>query len=379
MQDRFRKRKRGARRPVTVAAVAALCFAGLVFVVRAATLAEVRVEFDRAIQRLDGSREEQDAVFIAQYIKGLREIQSALETQGQIRGVVAVFDELSRCTKAKSLPKAPAAEPVELYDLQIRFMSQLEQQQYSNELEVVRLAGRYVQALAQGAATSSGQATTAEVIAERERILTLPRLRAALKATAGPPPDIKAVFASVTNVDLRFRSLKLTSSDTEALSMRMAYDLQVSLAEDDSKLRVSKSTSSLSTSQSESGYVGYRPRFIVTARSDTLPPGCRVVATYYSRSLTDRTRKLEDIETIDLPAIEKGQSYALNGRGITLTRSYSTTSSTRGYNTVSVHGQEWYGLVVQLQTADGAILLHRSNPQTLEREVERDGGKTLPR
>lgn len=362
-----------------VAAAAALCFAGLVFVVRAATLAEVRAEFDKAIQRLDGSREEQEAVFIAQYIKGLREIQSTLESQGQIRGVVAVFDELSRCTKAKSLPKAPAAEPVELYDLQIRFMSQLEQQQYSNELEIVRLAGRYVQALAQGAALSSDQSTTAEVIAERERILTLPRLRTALKATAGTPPDIKAVYAAVTNVDLRFRSLKLTSSDTEALSMRMAYDLQVSLAEDDSKLRVSKSTSSLATSQSESGYMGYRTRFIVTARSDALPAGCRVIATYYSRSLTDRSRKLEDVETVDLPAIEKGQSYALNGKGITLTRSYSTTSSTRGYNTVSVHGQEWYGLVVELQSADGATLLHRSHPQTLERELERDAEKSSVR
>lgn len=375
MQVRFNRSAASGRRGRAALAGALLAFASLAM---AAGVADLGAEFDKALQRIDGAIEEQRAEMNALYVKRLREIQTDLEAQGQVRGAVAVFDEISRSTKAKTLPPLPAVDPVELHDAQLQFIARSQQVQYSNEMEVVRLASRCMQALAQARAMLNDSAAKA-IDEERNRILALPRLRAALKATAGTPPDVQAIYASATNSDLKYRSVKLTPGDSEALSMRLAYDLQLGLAEDDSKLRVRKSTSSYASTHSEDGVVVYKTRFTVAARGDTLPAGCRIMATYYSRSLTDRERKRETTESIDLPTLERGQSYTLDGQGLSLVRSYSTTASTRGYAGLSVQGQEWYGLVVDLLDPEGRLMLHRCSPQSLERELERDAEKSAVR
>jgi hypothetical protein len=128
MQVRFGKTGWLARRKAAAAGVVFALGAGLASAL-AAGLADVRSEFNKAL---------------------------ALESQGQVRGVVAVFDEISRCAKARTLPAAPAVEPVELHDVQVQFLTQIQQQQYSNEMEIVRLSGRYLQTLAQGGSSPGG-------------------------------------------------------------------------------------------------------------------------------------------------------------------------------------------------------------------------------
>lgn len=341
----------------------------------AADPADARAEFQKALDRIDGSREELNAELQGAYLRRLREIQSELETQGLVRNAVAVFDEISRTTKTKTLPTVPAPDPVEMRDVQLAAIAKWQQISYSNEHEVVNLAGRYLQFLAQ-----SGKGSP-EVDSERERVLLLPRLRAALKATSGNAPDPAALYGTATNAngELKFRPLKLATGSGEELAARLNYDLQASMAEDDSKLRTRKTSSALSTTLGEDGLAIYRTRFSVGARSESLPAGCRLVVTYFSRSLVEKERRRENTELIPLPPLAKGESYTADGQGLSVGRSYATTQSTRGYASISSAGSEWYGMVIELQSPDGRTILQRFSPQSLERELLRDEAKNSVR
>lgn len=341
-----------------------------------------REEYDKSVLRIDGGIEEQRAEIIAKYLQQLRRLQGDLQSQGQVRGAVAVFDEISRCNKARVLPPTVSSEPIELRDAQTQSIIQLQQAQYSNEMEIVRLSGRYLQALSQAREAMNGRGDAEGVRSfeeERDRVLALPRLRLALKATSGPPPDSLASLggakvASLTG-DLKYHTVKLSSSDLEELTARMNFEVMAGLAEDDSKVNVRKSLSGAATSRSEDGATIYRTRFVVTARGDTLPAGCRLVASYYSRSLTEKDRKRESTESLLLPTLERGQSYTVDGQGLTLYKASSTTVSTRGAPSMSLYGKEWYGMTVELQDPDGRAILKRFSPQSLERDIERDAAR----
>ena len=354
---------------VVAAAVASASFAAGV------PLDELHGAFDRALQEFDKALDEQHAEYNAAYLKRLHEIQAELESQGRVRSAVAIFDEIARYEKLKSLPPAPVSDPVELRDAQLQAILRWQQVQYSNETEIVRLSGRYLQALSQ----SRDGTRDEQIDAERLRVLTSPRVRSALKFTAGSAPDAQTVLAMTNNADLKFRSVKLYPREGEQLANRLNFDLQTAVAEDDSKIHIRKSVNSWAATRSEDGTLTYKTRFSVTARGDSLPPGCRIVATYFSRSLADRERKRENSEAIDLPALDKGATYTVEGRGLTVFRSYASTTSTRGYGGQSAQGQEWLGMIVELLDADSRPLLHRCAPQSIERDMERDAEKTTSR
>lgn len=345
-------------------------------------IAPWREEYDKSVQRIDGGIEEQKAEIVAHYLQQLRRIQTDLQSQGQVRGAVAVFDELSRCNKARLIPTNVVPEPIELRDAQAQAIIQMQQTQYSNEMEIVRVSGRYLQALSQGRETMNARGDAEGVRTfdeERDRILALPRLRVALKATSGPPPDSLASAggakpAGIT-ADLKYHSVKLSSSETEELTARMNFDVLAGLAEDDSKVNVRKSVLGASTTRSEDGATIYRTRFVVTARGEELPAGCRLVVAYYSRSLTEKERKRESTESLLLPSLERGQSYTVDGQGLTLYKASSSTTTTRGAQGMSMYGKEWYGMMVELLDQEGRVILKRFSPQSLERDIERDAAK----
>lgn len=342
-------------------------------------VAESKAEFEKSLARIVGTQEEQSAELQAAYVRRLREIGLELEGQGLVRGAVVVFDEVSRTLKTKTLPTVPASEPVDMRDVQTVVIGKWQQLTYSNEQEVVHLAGRYLQHLAQN--RGDGAKNANEVDAERERVLLLPRLRAALKTTSGTPPDLAALIAAATNGtgNLKFKPLKLAPAESEELTARLNFDLQAMMAEDESRLRARKTSSALSTTFGEDGIAVYRTKFLVGARGETLPVGCRLVVTYYSRSLVERERQRESTETFELPPLAKGESTTVEGRGLAVSRSYSNTQSTRGYASVSVAGQEWYGAIIELLAPDGRSLLKRYSPQSLERELVRDAEKSAAR
>lgn len=345
-------------------------------------LATLRTEFDSELARLDKAGLAQRTEIGALYIARLREVQLELQAQGQVRGLVAIGDEILRFSKSSTFPPAPtAAIPVELRTIQEQFLSHLSQAQMSNDMDVVRLTGRHVQALAAARtpfAEKDDKAVVFKFDDERDRVLALPRVRLALKTTeaANDPQAYLAQNGITTNVPASdYRVVKVFHPQSEDLETRLGYELTVALAQDDSRLSVRKSTGPGTLAHSEDGYTTHKPRLTLLCRNKSLPAGSRLIISYYTRSLVDRERKRASAEAFALPALERGQSHVIDCRGLATYRSVAAIVNLRGAPTESVLGSEFYGLVIEILDENNRPILQRFSPQSLERDLDREAEK----
>lgn len=335
-----------------------------------------REEFDAGTRRIDASLQTARAEMGDTYVTQLRRIGRELQAQGQIRSLVAIRDEADRFDKTRTPPATAMKEPPELRDTQLQFMARLQAISYSNELEVVRLGSRYLQAIAirRADAETAGDADALHAWdTETTRVLGLPRLRQALKATETVPSDplvageVRTAATAAQQWD--YRSLRLYRPNTEDLTARINFELVSELGEDLSRLRIRKAVGGVTMSTSEEGVASYRVRTEIRANGTDLPSGHKIVLTYYSRSLVEHERQRETVEEIVLPAIARGQTYTAEGKGVDLYRSTANTTNMRGASGVSVQGREWYGVVIELRDSEDRVILQRFTPQSLEKEM----------
>ena len=335
-----------------------------------------RDEFEEGTRRIDGTLQSARAELGDAYVTQLRRLGRDLQAQGQLRSLVAIRDEADRFDKSRTPPAAASKEPPELRDAQVQFMARLAQVAYSNELEVVKLGARYLQAIAVRRTEAESNGDTAGVTAwdtETSRVLAQARIRQALKATetvpADPPVAGEVKAASAATAEWDFRPLRLYRPNTEDLTARLNYELISELGEDLSRVRIRKSVGGVTMALSEEGVASYRVRIQIRANGADLPSGCKIVLTYFSRSLIEHERQRETMEEIDLPTITRGQSYTAEGKGVDLYRSTANTTSLRGASGVSVQGREWYGVAIELRDSEDRVILQRFSPQSLEREL----------
>ena len=335
---------------------------------------KAREAFEVGLQVVTKENEKQIVQLGDEYLQQLRKLESEMQVNGQLRGLVVVHDELARFVTARAFAGAPVNEPVELRDLQARLQLRILHVQYSNEFELVKLGERYVQELGLAREVEGKQGSAAMVKTldeERDRVLALAALRRALESTKIRPPTSLAALTNMlgsAGTDSR-RQLDLFRASSEPLQAAIGYKLKVSLFEDLSKLQPRKADGAGSKMRAVDGPVGYVPRFVLSCQHGEIPSGSRLVIEYYSRSLADRTRKRELVESISLPRLERGESYSVDGKGVQLQRSEQTTSIP--YSGVSryVSGSEFYGLIIHVVDPDRRVLVQRFSPQSLERDV----------
>ncbi|MCX7009692.1 MAG: hypothetical protein NTY53_21030, partial [Kiritimatiellaeota bacterium] len=287
------------------------------------------------------------------------------QAKGRFRGLVTLRDEIARFTKARTFPDRPVDEPVELHDAQASFQLKWQQTQYSNEFAIVKLAERYVQALAVVHEVSEKSNQVESVLAldnECDRVVALARLRQALDATKVRPPTAlskaqpNAVAASGANDARIRRPLDIYRPSNESLSSTINYETRVVLYEDMSQLKTRKSAGAGSAYRSLDGQVGYVPRITVTCHHGEVLSGSRLVIEYFSRSLPDHVLHREVVEKVLLPRLERSKSFTVEAKGLQLNRSESVSVQQYAGVSVSNFGAEFYGMILHLVDPDGRVL-----------------------
>ncbi|TAN36340.1 MAG: hypothetical protein EPN23_08840 [Verrucomicrobia bacterium] len=339
------------------------------------TLLPARETFEVGLQVAAKEGAKRMASIGNEYLQRLGEIENEMQVNGQFRSLVVIHDERVRFARARVLTERPVENPIELRDAQAMFQVKLLQAQYNNELELVKLADHYVRELAveREAASKSGATSAMRALdEERDRVIGLAPLRQALEITkVRPPSSAEALINPNLGAEgerVR-RPLDIFRPASESLHATLDYNLRASVYEDLSKLKPRRSEGGGTKVRAVDGQVGYVPRIMLSCQHSEVPSGSRLVIEYYSRSITDRARHREAVESVLLPRLDRGESYTVEAKGILLFRSEQISSVQRIGVQRSFSGSEFYGLILHVVDPEGHVLVQRFTPQALEREV----------
>lgn len=336
-----------------------------------------RAEFDADLRTSDGDAQRLMQGLDLLYADKLRQLQYSLQLAGRLRELMAVHDEARRYQIKRAPPAATATiEPTELRVLAEEHLRALRTAQYSNDLAVMRTASIYVQNLAILRRTLAEQVDPEVLLtldAERDRMLTNARIRQAVAGCAVTPGSLTNLTVATIDAgaasDTSDRMLRLYGLGNDQAAVLMGYTLDVGMTEDQSRLRERRTESMKIQSRSRDGSVGYQFRVTVAGRNSEVPPGSRIIIEYFSRSMTDNSRKFHSSEQAVLGGVGRGESSTVEFRGVSLYRSESLTSGVRGGGTRSFSGDEFHGLIVSLLDPEGRIILQRFHPQSMSKEV----------
>lgn len=345
--------------------------------------AEVRsyqADLDAALSTSDDAFQRVQRGLEIAYVDRLRQLMYALQYSGRIRDLMSVYDEYVRFqAKRQPLVPTPAVEPPELRILAEEHVKAIRTAEYSNHVAIARAAATYLQNLAllrRSLAERAEPEVLLQLDSERDRLLTNARIRVAVvSAAAGvaiPTNFVVAADAAATAQENE-RQLRLYRLGTEDAAALMGYNVEVGMTEDTSRLRQTKSESTRSRSESRAGSVAYRFRVVISARNNDVPAGSRVIVEYFSRSLTDGSKKYHSSEQTLIPWVGRGESYTIEFNGISLYRSESMTVAFRNSGR-SYTGEEFHGIIVSLLDPEGRIILQRFHPQSLVKDVTNTPG-----
>ena len=335
-----------------------------------------RETFEVGITMADKQSAERITAVGNEYLAQLVVIERDMQSNAQFRGLVTVHDEWARFAKARTMLPRPNEEPVELRDAQGLFQLRFLQVQYSNEVALVKLAEQYVQDLAEVRSALEKRAAASVLNAldeERDRVIGLARLRRALELTkVRPPPSLDSLTNSVLEAsdgERVRRIMELSRPSNESLHATIGYTMRAAVYEDLSKLKANKSDGAGIRGRGINGQISYTPRISITCQHGEVPSGSRLVIEYYSRSVADRSRHRESVESVLLPRIDKGENYTAEAKGILLFRSEQVATIYRVGVSRNLSGSEFYGLILHLVDPEGHVLLQRFSPQALERDL----------
>lgn len=334
-----------------------------------------RTEYDNAVRVADDNLQRIQRGLDLTYADKLRQLMYAMQYAGRLRDLLNIYDEYMRFQTKRALPTpTPAMEPAELRILAEEHVKSVRTAEYSNHVAVARAAAIYLQNLAMLRRTLAERADPEmlfQIDAERDRLLTNARIRAAVVSAAAGiviPTNFVVAADSPTGPAEGERVLRLYRLGTEDAATLMAYSIEVGMVEDTSRLREVKTETTRSRSESRSGNVVYRFRVTITARNSEVPAGSRVIAEYFARSLTDGSKRYHSNEQTLIPWFGRGESHTVEFNGISLYRSESQTIQSRGSGR-SFSGEEFHGIIVSLLDPEGRIILQRFYPQSLSKDV----------
>lgn len=315
------------------------------------------------------------------YVEKLRQLQYSLQLSGRLKDLIAVHDELIRFRTQRTPPApTPTMEPPELRILAEEQVRALRTAQYSNDVHVARAASTYIQNLAllrRILAEKSGPDILVNLDAERDRLLTNAAIRQAVVGSLTSPDSLTNLISTVDSMgptaNESDRLLRLYRPGNEPAATIMGYSLDVGMTEDTSRMRQAKSDGKQATTVSQSGNVAYQFRVTVVGRNSEVPSGSRIVIEYFQRSLTDSAKSYVSSEQSLLPGVGKGETYTVEFKGVSLYKSESSSSGSRGW-TRSFSGHEFHGVIVSLLDPEGRIILQRFHPQSMSREVNATPG-----
>ena len=346
--------------------------------------AKWRADFEASLKASEQKGQTCLATLGDEYVERLRQIEAGLQKNGNLRLLAVVHEEIIRFSKARSAPSGTlGAVPVELHDLQVLFIQRFQLQQYTNELLVVSLIERYLQRLAllRDVLASNDKAAAQALDEERDRLLGLPRTCQALQATAIKPAGLgdsastnaSAPVASANKSTSRL--LTLYRRPNEDLAVMHGYNLSVNLLEDPSRLKTQKNSSSSGRTTNIAGPINYVPRITINCLNTNLRSGSRLVVEYFSRVINRVVnqaavpRRREGIETILLPAIDRGHALTVEAKGIMMNKSETIQHPASGVTTRTSQGTEFYGLIVTMQDDSGQTIIQRFSPPGLTAEI----------
>ena len=334
-----------------------------------------RAAYEAAVRAADDTLQQVQRGLELTYVDRLRQLMYSLQYAGRLKDLLAVYDELARFQSKRQPPTpTPAMEPPELRVLAEEYVKAIRTAEYSNAVTVARAAAAYLQNMAALRRTLAEQADPEVLLlldAERDRLLTNARIRAAVAAAAAGiviPTNFVVAADGPTTTPENERILRLFRLGTEDAAALMAYNIEVGMIEDTSRLRETKSEYSRSRSESRAGTVAYRFRVTISARNAEVPAGSRVIVEYFARSLTDGSRRYHSSEQSLVPWIGRGESHTVEFNGIALYRSETITQS-RGSSGRTYSGEEFHGIIISLLDPEGRILMQRFYPQSLAKEV----------
>jgi hypothetical protein len=303
-------------------------------------------------------------------------IEREMQSNAQFRALVLVHDELVRFAKVRAMPPRPIEDPVELRDVQAVFHLRILQVQYSNEFTLVKLAEKYVQELAliRGTLERHGGASALRALdEERDRVIGLTRLRQALDIIKVRPPlsleSLTNNLAEPPEGERVRRILDLCRPANESLQSMIGYTMRVTVYEDLSRLKARKQEGAGVRGRGLDGQILYTPRITLNCQHGEIASGSRMVIEYFSRSIADRARHRESVESVLLPRIDRGEHHTFEAKGIQLFRSEQVSTIARVGVSRSASGSEFYGLILHVVDPDGRVLLQRFAPQSLERDL----------
>lgn len=343
-----------------------------------------RDAFEIRIRDMDRRAAQLTKTLGAAYSALLKDLRASLQIAGRVRDMALVHDELTRFSKEQTLPAADAIkEPPELRKVVEQLATQARDETHANEIEVVDAASRHLQTLGtlsvQMALGDKAGALSA-VEAERDRVITHPRLRAALALSAAVPNRAvlgpAAAEAPPVDAALEIRKLRMYSPAGEDAGRVMSYSIDAAMWEDRTRMYQSKTAGSPKLGQSEtmSGPVSYKFRLTVSCRNREVPPDCRLVIEYFRRSVTDGDKSYLSSEELKLPPIARNESRTFEIKGVEMTQSETKATTLYGSNR-SLSGHELHGMIVSLLDPSGKVLLQRFTPQSLGKDAVPTPGK----
>ncbi|MCX6998335.1 MAG: hypothetical protein NTV49_14930 [Kiritimatiellaeota bacterium] len=346
--------------------------------------AKLRTDFEAQLKATEQQGQTCLAALNDEYVEHLRHIEAKLQKSGNLRLLAVVHEEIIRFSKARSAPSGTlGAVPVELHDMQVLFIQRFQLQQYTNELQVIGLIEQYLQGLAllREVLAPKDKAAMQALDEERDRLLGLPRISQALQATAIRPAGLgnsagTNASAPVANANKSTSTLlTLYRRPDEDLAVIHGYNLSVNLLEDPSRLKTQKNSSSSGRTVNITGQINYVPRITISCRNKSLRSGSRLVVEYFSRVInrvvnqTAVPRRREGLETILLPAIDRGRTLTVEAKGVMMNKSETIHHPVSGVTTRSNQGTEFYGLIVTLQDDGGQTILQRFSLPGLTAEI----------
>lgn len=346
-----------------------------------------RDTFDRHIRNIEQRTSRRTKTLGAAYATQLKDLRATLQITGRVRDMAIVHDEIARFAKENTIPALDAVkEPAELRRIVAQLAAQGRDELHADEVEVVAAAARHLQNLGTlGEQMVIGERTGSleAVEAERDRVMALPGLRAAL-ATSATPPD-RAVAGPVApeappaDESVEFRKLRMSAPAGEDAGRVMGIAIDAALREDRTRMYQSKTEGSpkLGFSETSAGPIQYKLRVTVSGRNSEIPPDCRLVVEYFRRSLTDGSRSFLSTEEIKIPPVGKNESRTFEMKGVELTQSETRNTTVVGSNR-TFSGHELYGFIASLIGPSGRVVIQRFTPQSLGKEVIPVPGKRAP-
>ncbi len=365
----------------------------------APTLADLKKYFETSMREAQKANREEVKALRQSYTDQLTKLQTALQGKGEMQAVLTVRDEKARFEAAGEIPTtALATEPAALRKAQDDWNASLQQVQITQAQKLVALSEKYMQqlALVQKTLTAKNDQDGLKAVNEEtDRLLGNNVIREALAlaktAPAKPatpdkpatptkpdttittppkPPETKVVEVGdykfyPTGKEPAAKDLKdqrLEFATAERRNAAFFYSLGAKLYVDKAKLRTTKRPGYDVTYKEESGDLFSVPRITLASRNKDIPEGSKLVIQYYSRHTARASDVREErVEHIATPALARGQSFTVDGEGITLYK-YDYRS---GYGYRERSGREYYGLIISLFDPDGKMLIQQCTPSSL--------------